>query len=110
MAIKTTFLALLLLVNVGCGVVPRGLLYTDTIQPFCHDLRGTKFGSKSAVGSSKRVKVPTTQVDLSAEWDTRAIGDIARRSGIETVYGCDSRRESILLGIWSRDEIIIYGE
>lgn len=94
----------------GCGVVSRGLLYTDTIQPLCKDMRGTSLGSKLGAGSSKRVEIPTTQVDLTAEWDSRAIGDIARQHGIRTVYGCDSRRQSYILGIWRKDQVIIYGE
>jgi hypothetical protein len=94
----------------GCGVVSRGLLYTDTMQPLCRDLRGTDLGSKVGSGSSKRVEIPTTQIDLTAEWDSRAIGDIARNHGITTVHGCDSRRQSYVLGLWRRDEVIIYGE
>jgi hypothetical protein len=94
----------------GCGVVSRGLLYTDTIQPLCKDARGTDLGSKVASGSSKRIELPTARVDLTAEWDSRAIGDIAREHGIATVHGCDSRRQSYLFGIWRKDEVIIYGE
>lgn len=94
----------------GCGVVSRGLLYTDTIQPLCKDARGTVLGDKKGSGSSKRVEIPTTRVDLAAEWDSRAIGDIAHKHGISTVYGCDSRRQSYVLGIWRKDEVIIYGD
>jgi hypothetical protein len=54
--------------------------------------------------------VPTTKVDLSAEWDSRAIGDIGKRYGIQNVYGCDSRSQAYVLGIWQEDEVIIYGE
>ena len=94
----------------GCGVVSRGLLYTDTIQPLCRDLRGTTLGLREGRGDSKRIEIPTTRIDLSAEWDSRAIGDIARKNGIKTVYGCDSRRQSYVLGLWRQDEVIIYGE
>jgi hypothetical protein len=94
----------------GCGFVSRGLLYTDTIQPLCKDLRGTTLGTKVGSGSSKRIEIPTTRIDVSAEWDSRAIGDIAKEHGISTVYGCDSRRQSYVLGIWRKDEVIIYGE
>lgn len=94
----------------GCGVISRGIIYTDTTQPLCKDLRSTTLGNTSASGSSKRVEIPTTRVDIGAEWDSRAIGDIAKEHGITTVHGCDSRRESILFGIWRRDEVIIYGE
>jgi hypothetical protein len=94
----------------GCGVISRGVIYTDTIQPLCRDLRGTSLGTRSASGSSKRIEIPTSRIDLSAEWDTRAIGDIAESNGITVVHGCDSRRQSVLLGLWRKDSVIIYGE
>jgi hypothetical protein len=94
----------------GCGVISRGMLYTNTVQPLCKDARGTILGDKMGVGSSKKIEIPTTRIDLSAEWDTRAIGDIARANGISTVYGCDTRRRSYVLGLWRSDEVIIYGE
>ena len=102
--------ALVLVAVSGCGLVPRGLLYTDTIQPLCRDMRGTGLGERTEKGNSKQLKIPITRLDLSAEWDSRAIGDIARLSGMSTVYGCDSRRQSYVLGIWAQDEVIIYGQ
>ena len=96
--------------SLGCGVVSRGLIYTDTIQPLCKDLRGTSLGSRTGVGSSKRLEIPTTRIDISAEWDSRALGDIAREHGISVIHSCDSRRQSVLFGIWRRDGVIIYGE
>jgi len=94
----------------GCGLISRGLLYTDTKQPLCTDLRGTTLGSKSASGATKRVEIPTTKIDVSTEWDSRAIGDIGHAQGIKTVHGCDSRRQSYVLGIWRKDSVVIYGE
>jgi hypothetical protein len=107
---RTTILLPLVLFLSGCGLVSRGLLYTDTVQPLCRDLRGTTLGSKTGTGSSKRVEIPTTQIDMSAEWDSRAIGDIAKEHRISVVHGCDSRRQSYVLGIWRKDQVIIYGE
>jgi hypothetical protein len=103
-------LLMIVLTSAGCGVISRGLLYTDTVQPLCKDLRGTILGTKVGRGNSKRIELPTTRIDVTAEWDTRAIGDIAKANGISTVYGCDSRRQSYVLGIWRKDEVIIYGE
>lgn len=94
----------------GCGVISRGLLYTDTVQPLCKDMRRTSLGSTVASGSSKKIEIPTARVDLAAEWDSRAIGDIAKKHGISTVHACESRRQSYVLGIWRKDEVIIYGE
>lgn len=100
----------LVLMLSGCGVITRGMIYTDTTQPLCKDARGTILGDNASRGSSKRLQIPTTRVDFSAEWDSRAIGDIAREHGMMTVYSCDSRRQSVLFGLWRRDEVIIYGE
>ena len=103
-------LVLSVVLSSGCGFINRGLLYTDTMQPLCLDARGTTLGTRTASGSSKRVEIPTTRIDISAEWDTRAIGDIAKAHGIKTVYGCDSRRRSYVLGLFRTDDVIIYGE
>lgn len=106
-------LTLLILLSVsalsGCSLIPRGLLYSDYKEPLCHDARGTTLGETIDPGSTKSVQIPLTQINLGAEWDTRAIGDIAKKHGIATVYGCDMRREFYLLGIWRRDEVIVYG-
>jgi hypothetical protein len=98
------------LVASGCSFRARGLLYTDTIQPLCKDLRATPLGLKRGDGSSKRIQIPTTRFDITAEWDSRAIGDIAKENDIETVYGCDSRIQSLLMGLWRKDTVIVYGE
>lgn len=94
----------------GCSPRARGIIYSDTVQPLCKDLRGTTLGSKTGDGSSKRLQIPTTRLDITAEWDSRAIGDIAKEHGMQTVYACDTRVESVLLGLWRRDTVIVYGE
>lgn len=106
---QLSLFALLFMVS-GCALPARGFVYTDTVQPLCHDLRGTPLGTKSGDGSSKRIQIPTTRLDITAEWDSRAIGDIAKENGIATVYGCDSRIQSLLMGLWRKDTVIVYGE
>lgn len=108
--VRLCIAATLAVVLSGCGVISRGILYTDTTQPLCKDARGTILGDVASRGSSKRLQIPTTRVDIGAEWDSRAIGDIAREHGMKTVYACDSRRQSILFGLWRRDEVIVYGD
>lgn len=94
----------------GCSPRARGIIYSDTVQPLCKDLRGTTLGSKTGDGSSKRIQIPTTRLDITAEWDSRAIGDIAKEHGMQTVHACDGRVESLLLGLWRRDTVIVYGD
>jgi hypothetical protein len=91
----------------GCA---PGFIYTDITRPECRDMRGTKLGSLSAGGGAKQVNIPITRVDLSAEWDSKAIGDIAKANGISVVYSCDERTLSVLGGIWRKEEILVYGE
>ncbi len=87
-----------------------GIIYTDVVRPFCTDLRGTTLGTKIERGGSHRVDIPTTRIDITAEWNSSAIGDIAKRNGISTVYSCDLRTLSVLSGLYRKEEIIVYGD
>lgn len=91
----------------GCA---PGFVYTDIVRPGCVDLRGTPLGEKTVKGGAFRVEIPTSRIDLTAEWDSRAIGDIAKKNGISTVNSCDERILSFLGGIFRKEEIIVYGE
>jgi|694.fasta_scaffold02333_7 hypothetical protein len=105
----TVILALGSVAVTQAGCAP-GLLYTDLTKPFCKNLRGTPLGEAAAEGSSKKLEIPTTRIDVSAEWDSRAIGDIAKEHGIGTIRGCDARTQSYVLGIWSENSIVVYGD
>jgi hypothetical protein len=101
-------ISLLLFIS-GCS---PGLVYTDIVRPYCKDLRGTDLGDKIAYGDTKEVEIPTSRIiriDLSAQWDSRAIGDIAKSHGMKVVNGCDRRVISVLGGLWKQQEIIVYG-
>jgi len=95
-----------LLFLTGCA---PGFLYTDIVRPECKDMRQTKIGPLLAKGGAKQIKIPTTEIDLTAEWNSKAIGDIAKANGISVVQACDERTLSILGGIWRKEEIIVYG-
>jgi hypothetical protein len=102
-----TFIFSMLLTLSGCTT---GLLYTDIVRPECKDLRGTTLGTKVVRNGSYRIDIPTPRIDITAEWDSKAVGDIAKSNGIHTVYACDERTVSILGGLFRKEEIIIYGE
>jgi len=87
-----------------------GFVYTDIVRPECTDLRGTTLGTKTARGGTYKVEIPNSRVDVSAEWSSKAIGDVARSNGISTVYSCDQRTLSILGGLFRKEEIIVYGD
>ena len=101
------FLASLLVLSSACS---RGLIYTDSISPKCKDLRGTTLGTQSVRGGSFRVAIPTSRVNLTSEWSSTAIGEVAKNYGIKTVHSCDLRTLSVLAGIFRKEEIIIYGD
>lgn len=91
----------------GCA---PGFIYTDVTRPRCKNMRQTIIGSKTVSNGAKQFSIPVTRVDLSAEWDSKAIGDVAKANGLTVVCACDERKLSILGGIWRKEEIIVYGE
>jgi hypothetical protein len=100
----------LILVSITLGGCAPGFIYTNTITPYCTDLRGTKLGSNTGKGSTKRVSIPVGQVDLTAVWSSRGLHDAAQSHGLKTINACDEHMVSVLGGIWRRQEILVYGE
>lgn len=81
-----------------------GAFYTHTVQPLDVNVNQTPVGSME---SASDIKVFSYYVDFL--WDTNAIGDIAEKGGIETIYYADLEMLRIL-GIWSQYKIHIYGK
>ena len=105
-SIRRTALVLTLVASSGCA---RGFLYTNVTTPYCTNMRGTELGSGEGIGSTKKISLPTGRIDLTAEWDSRGIHDVAAANGILEVMGCDQRRLSVLGGLYSSRHIIVYG-
>jgi len=105
MAIR--LLALLILCS---SCTARGYLYTSVVKPYCKDMRSTKVGTKTGKGAFYQVKIPTSNFDLTTQWNSKAIGDIARANNIETIYFCDQKLVSVLGGIYKKEQIIVYGD
>jgi hypothetical protein len=103
----TSLFFLLCLANVGCA---PGLIYTDVTSPLCTNMRKTSLGLKRGSGSSKQLRIPYSSFDLTSEWDSRAIGIIAKNNNLGTVKACDKRLVSVLGGIFRKSEVIIYGD
>lgn len=70
----------------------------------------TPVGHKVVSMNSKRLQEPLTGFDLSAEWDSRAIGDAARSEGMKTIYFVDLQTISILGGLWKQQAVRVWGE
>ncbi|MBW2330744.1 MAG: hypothetical protein JRF30_07430 [Deltaproteobacteria bacterium] len=83
----------------GCGYI-----YTHTIEPFDVNLDRTPFVVDSEEGDIKHFHY---YVDVV--WDSNAIGDIAKREGIDAVYFVDLEVLKVL-GIWKQYTVHIYGK
>lgn len=108
--------ALIALVSTGCGVVVKnghavlvGAVYTRVKFPLTTDLNHTPTAVDTGEGKIVRIKEPFSGYGIYAEFNSNAIGEIAKRHGLKTVYYADIERLSIL-GIWRHDEIIVCGE
>ncbi len=70
----------------------------------------TPIGVVSSAIKTSQLKEPLTQLRLSAEWNTRALGDAATEANLNEIYYADSRRFSLLLGIWEQKESVVWGQ
>lgn len=83
----------------GCG-----LIYTHTIEPLDVNLDQAPFVVDPEEGDIKHIHY---YVDVV--WDSNAIGDIAKREGIDTVYYVDLEVLRVL-GVWGQYTVHIYGK
>lgn len=91
----------------GCS---PGLLYTNMTVPLTTNMDKTPRGVKLATINTKHLKAPAGMADISVEWNSRAIGDAAKRAGLNRVYYADMNTVSVLGGIWQRKTIRVWGE
>ena len=108
--------ALIALLSTGCGTVVKnghavlvGAVYTRVKFPLTTDLNQTPAAVSTGNGKIVRIKEPFSGYGIYAEFNSNAIGEIAKRHGLKTVYYADIERLSIL-GIWRHDEVIVCGE
>ena len=94
----------LVLGSSGCGII-----YTSTTQPLVTNMRATPRGITKGTGSTKLVTLPTAPVNLSAGWSSRAIGEAAARANLKEIYYADVHTLSILLGLWEKKTVEVYG-
>jgi hypothetical protein len=60
-------------------------------------------------GKIVQIKEPVSGYGFYAEWNSNAIGDVAKRSGLKKVYFADMEIFSVL-GIWTYRKVHVYGE
>jgi len=103
---RSSLLYLSLTLLSGCA---PGFIYTDITRPFTTDMVDTPRGSATGHAATMQLKDPITRIRLSAEWRSRAIGDAIERGQLEKAYYADLRTFSIFGGLWSKRELIVYG-
>ncbi|MBP2674064.1 MAG: hypothetical protein H6Q84_904 [Deltaproteobacteria bacterium] len=97
----------------GCGSLGPvytyrsfGLLYTHTVRPLTrHRDTVTVVPTGAASGNMKQIHFQY----VSIEWDDNAIGEIAKKGGIETIHFADLETRSYVLNIWTRHTVHVYG-
>jgi hypothetical protein len=97
----------------GCGSLgplytyrSPGLLYTHTVRPLTRHRDAVDVAPAGA--ASKNMK----QIQFSYAsilWDDNAIGEIAKKGGIETIHYADLETRSYILGLWTRHTVHVYG-
>lgn len=110
MKILYVLASLLLLALSGCTT---GLLFSHTVSPLDLNQEQTQIGPTGKEGNIKNVYFIT-----SAAWDSNAIGDIAKKNGIEIIYYADIEKlvifkflQLIYLGpVWSQYTVHVYGK
>ena len=99
-----------LLCFMGCGTRPLvGLVYTKLKMPLSRDLNLSPLKENAGIGKVVKIKEPVSGYGIYAELNSNAIGEIAKKHGISKVFFADRELFS-LLGIWTTEKVIIYGE
>jgi len=97
----------------GCGSLgpvytyrSPGLLYTHTVRPLTSHREPVDVATYgSAKGNIKQIQFQ----QVTIIWDDNAIGEIAKRGGIEKIHYADLETKSFLLNIWTRNTVHVYG-
>ena len=88
------------------GIQSIGLIYSHTREPLMINSNATKVsGGNGSQGSILEFQM---QPWVHVAWKSNAIGDIAKATGIDTVYYADLE-ELRILGIWATHTVHIYG-
>jgi len=104
MVIKSALLCLAAVLVMGCS--GRGLLYTSTIEPYTLNFSDSPVGSKSVITNTHRLTGPAR---ITGEWDSEVIMRAVREAGITDLHFMDIKKINIL-GVYSRQTLIVYGD
>jgi hypothetical protein len=108
--IRHFFVTVVILAATGCsGFAPPGLIYTNVISPYSVDYHDTKIGTKQCVIDAHSVSEPLTGYGVSVEWSSDFIENAASQAGITEITCMDMQTFSVVLGIYKRERLIVYG-
>jgi PBP1b-binding outer membrane lipoprotein LpoB len=87
-----------------------GCVYIHTVEPLTLNMDRTPMTSVEKEGSLKLISFPPLSGAYQlVAWDSAAIGDVAKKQGMQEVYFADLETLSILR-IWNRYTIHVYGK
>lgn len=86
-----------------------GGIYSHTVQPITFNREPIEFldNLEQAQGQINHVQAGTLMASIRL--GKNGIGDVAKKSGISTVYYADIERRIILFGLWQESILHIYG-
>lgn len=87
-----------------------GLIYTDIKEPLFSNITAAPVTDSAVKGASYEIKEPFSAIGARIEIASQAPGDIAKKSGLKTIYFADIRIQSYLLGLWKKRTVEVYGE
>lgn len=92
----------------GCanGVLFNNGLYSHTVVPLTLNREPTRMLSDNKEG---RGDIKELHYQVSIEFGTNGIGEIAKKNGMDTVYYADIEKRSYIFGIWQQQIIHVYG-
>jgi hypothetical protein len=90
----------------GC-LAGNGLIYTHTVRPLTVNMHRTPVVFEERKGGIKYLNLH--YYNVSATWSSNAIGDIAKKNGINTIYYADLEYFTVLQ-VWSEYTVHIYGK
>ncbi len=94
----------------SCGCFTNALIYNDVHIPLTTNMHGNRVGSKMVSLDTHEIHEPVTAAAIGVEWDSRAIGDAAKRLGLVRVDFADLHILRYCFGIYREERIEVWGE
>ena len=95
--------------GIGSSLV-QGNIYTNVVLPYTTDFQDSSVGSKRCVLDEYQLREPVSGYGVSVEWTTGRILAAAQAAGISRISYTEMQTMSILMGIYRRQRLIIYGD